>query len=133
MGVGRPQDLLIAIRSGVDMFDCVMPTRNGRNALAFTDGPPIRIRNQAYQFDPRPLVEGLDSPYAHFSRAYLRHLFMADEMLGPILLSFHNLRYYAELMRSARDAIRNDAFLDFMREKLRGWDAEGQASTASLG
>jgi queuine tRNA-ribosyltransferase len=114
------------------MFDCVMPTRNGRNALAFNDGPPIRIRNQIHQFDPRPLMEGLTSPYAHFSRSYLRHLFMADEMLGPILMSFHNLRYYAELMRAARDAIRNDCFLDFMREKLCGWGAPGFESAATM-
>ncbi len=121
MGVGRPQDLLIAIGMGVDMFDCVMPTRNGRNGLAFTDAGPLRIRNQIHQVDSRPLIENFDSPHSHVSRGYLRHLFMADEMLGPILLSFHNLRYYAQLMKSAREAIGNDCFRDFLREKLSGW------------
>jgi queuine tRNA-ribosyltransferase len=121
MGVGRPQDLLIGISKGVDMFDCVMPTRNGRNGLAFTDDGPVRIRNQVHQSDPRPLMEHLRSPYMNFSRAYLRHLFVADEMLGPMLLSFHNLRYYNQLMRDAREAIGNDCFLDFLREKCRGW------------
>jgi queuine tRNA-ribosyltransferase len=78
-------------------------------------------------------MEGLDSPYAQLSRAYLRHLFMADEMLGPMLLSFHNLRYYAELMKGARESIGNDCFLDFMREKLHGWGAtEYPRSAASV-
>lgn len=121
MGVGRPQDLLAGIYFGIDMFDCVMPTRNGRNGLAFTDGEPVRIRNREYQNDARPLIESLDSPYGSLSRSYLRHLFMANEMLGPILLSFHNLKYYADLMRRAREAIANDCFVDFLREKMDGW------------
>ena len=121
MGVGRPQDLLTGISLGIDMFDCVMPTRNGRNGLAFTDDGPLRIRNQVHQTDPRPLDASLSSAYSHFSRAYLRHLFMADEMLGPILLSFHNLLYYQRLMMRAREAIANDCFRDFLREKFIGW------------
>ncbi len=121
MGVGRPQDLLVGISLGVDMFDCVMPTRNGRNGLAFTDDGPLRIRNQVHQTDARPLDASLSSAYSHFSRAYLRHLFMADEMLGPILLSFHNLMYYQRLMAGAREAIANDCFRDFLREKFTGW------------
>jgi queuine tRNA-ribosyltransferase len=131
MGVGRPQDLLVAIRLGVDMFDCVLPTRNGRNGLAFTDEGPLRIRNHIHRCDGQPLMEELESPYSHLSRAYLRHLFMSDEMLGPILLSFHNLRYYAELMARARDAIRNDHFLEFLREKLSGWGEDSFEPVAS--
>ena len=121
MGVGRPEDILEAIRCGVDMFDCVMPTRNGRNASAFTDEGELKIRNAIHRSDPRPLAADLDSPYAQLSRAYLRHLFMADEMLGPILLSFHNLAYYQRLMREAREAIAADCFLDFLERRMAGW------------
>lgn len=112
MGVGRPIDLLEAIRRGVDMFDCVMPTRNGRNATAFTDQGTLKLRNAMYRTDPRPLQPGFDYPEAGLSRAYIRHLFMSGEMLGPILLSLHNLAYYNRLMRQAREAIEADCFLD---------------------
>ncbi len=121
MGVGKPQDLVEGVRRGIDMFDCVMPTRNGRNACAFTDSGQIKIRNQAYQLDSRPLQADVATPYSHLSRAYLRHLFMANEMLGPILLSLHNLAYYQHLMRQMRAAIAADCFLDFCREKRDGW------------
>ncbi|HEX5102172.1 MAG TPA: tRNA guanosine(34) transglycosylase Tgt [Pirellulaceae bacterium] len=123
MGVGTPQDLLEAIRRGIDMFDCVLPTRNGRNALAFTDRGPMRLRNQVHQTDERPLEENCPCPACRHSRAYLRHLFLADEMLGPILLSIHNLTYYQRLMRETRQAIEQDRFTAFMDEKLRGWSA----------
>ncbi len=121
MGVGRPEDLLAAIERGVDMFDCVMPTRNGRNALAFTERGPLRLRNQVHRVDPRPLDPTMATPYAQFSRGYLRHLFMADEMLGPILLSFHNLAYYQKLLAEAREAIAADRFLEFAAAKRSGW------------
>ena len=98
MGVGRPADLLEAIRRGVDLFDCVMPTRCGRNALAFTDQGPRRLRNLQYQDDGRPLEEGCPCAACQRSRGYLRHLFMAHEMLGPILLSIHNVTYYQRLL-----------------------------------
>ena len=117
MGVGTPQDLLQSVYRGVDMFDCVMPTRNGRNALAFTDQGPLRLRNRIHARDPEPLVAGRPG----FSRGYLRHLFMAGEMLGPILLSQHNLTYYQELMRGAREAIEADCYESFCHEKLSGW------------
>ncbi len=123
MGVGRPEDLLAGIQRGIDMFDCVMPTRSGRNALAFTDGGPLRLRNQCHQTDPRPLDSSLTTPYSHFSRAYIRHLFMSGEMLGPILLSFHNIAYYQKLMSEAREAIAADAFLEFAADKCRRWNA----------
>ena len=121
MGVGTPQDLLNAVRRGIDLFDCVLPTRNGRNALAFTDSGPLRLRNQVHQTDERPLEANCPCPACKHSRAYLRHLFLADEMLGPILLSIHNLTYYQRLMREARTAIEQDRFVSFCDEKLRGW------------
>jgi len=121
MGVGRPQDLLEAIARGVDLFDCVLPTRNGRNALAFTDEGPQRLRNARFQFDRRPLEEGCPCPACRHSRGYLRHLFQAGEMLGPILLSAHNLTYYQRLMAEARQAIEENRFDAFREARRRGW------------
>jgi queuine tRNA-ribosyltransferase len=123
MGVGRPEDLLEAIRRGVDLFDCVMPTRNGRNALAFTDAGPLRMRNLVHERDERPLDDQTKSPAARYSRGYIRHLFMAGEMLGPMLLSLHNLAYYQRLVDDARAAIVADRFDQFQREKMAGWAA----------
>jgi queuine tRNA-ribosyltransferase len=121
MGVGRPEDLLEAVRRGIDMFDCVMPTRNGRNALAFTDGGTLRLRNAVHQRDPRPLETDCPCPACRHSRGYLRHLFMAEEMLGPMLLSAHNLTYYQRLMARAREAIEADRFTEFHDERQRKW------------
>lgn len=121
MGVGRPQDLLEAIDLGIDMFDCVMPTRNGRNALAFTDHGSLRLRNRQYAGDTRPLDTDCPCPACRHSRGYLRHLFMAHEMLGPILLSIHNLTYYQRLMADARQAIAEDRFAPFKEDKIRQW------------
>ena len=121
MGVGRPEDLLEAIGRGVDMFDCVMPTRNGRNALAFTDEGPLRLRNACHRMDERPLDDKTVSAASRYSRGYIRHLFSAGEMLGPILLSIHNIAYYQRLMADARRAIIEDRFGAFRDEKLRGW------------
>jgi queuine tRNA-ribosyltransferase len=115
MGVGTPLDILNGIERGIDMFDCVMPTRNGRNAMAFTEAGPIKIRNAKYQRDDRPLVETCSCPACQRSRGYLRHLFMAEEMLGPILLTIHNLTYYQRLMAGARQAIEEDRFVDFKK------------------
>jgi queuine tRNA-ribosyltransferase len=95
------------------MFDCVMPTRNGRNAQAFTDAGPIRLRNAQYQRDDRPLDETCPCPACQRSRGYLRHLFMVNEMLGPILLTIHNLTYYQRLVARAREAIEADQFREF--------------------
>jgi queuine tRNA-ribosyltransferase len=122
MGVGRPIDLLAGVAAGIDMFDCVMPTRNGRNALAFTAEGPLRLRNAKHKRDPAPLES--DCPcYAcrHFSRAYLHHLFQADEMLGPILLSEHNIAYYLRLMQEARAAIQRGEFAAFQSACLARW------------
>ncbi len=121
MGVGRPEDLIEAIGRGVDMFDCVMPTRNGRNALAFTDEGPLRLRNAVHEHEKRPLEESCLCPACRHSRGYLRHLFQSKEMLGPILTSIHNLTYYQRLVAEAREAIAADSYAAFREEKLRGW------------
>lgn len=123
MGVGRPEDLLESIKRGVDMFDCVMPTRNGRNAMAFTDDGFLKIKNAVHAKDPRPIQEGMETESGKLSRAYLRHLFQANEMLGPMLLSQHNLAYYARLVRQAREAIAADRFLEFYAERMAGWQS----------
>ena len=107
MGVGRPEDLVEAVARGVDMFDCVMPTRNARNGHFFTSFGTVRIRNSRYEQDVRPIEEGCDC-YAcrnGFSRSYLRHLDRCNEMLGPMLGTLHNLRYYQRLMAQMREAI----------------------------
>lgn len=121
MGVGRPEDLLEGIYRGVDMFDCVMPSRNGRNAMAFTDQGAMRMRNARYERDERPLEENCPCPACRRSRAYIRHLFMVGEMLGPILLTIHNIVYYQRLMKGAREAIEADRFVEYRREKFEGW------------
>jgi queuine tRNA-ribosyltransferase len=113
MGVGRPIDILNGIERGIDLFDCVMPTRNGRNAQAFTSTGTLRLRNAKYQRDDRPLDETCPCPACKRSRGYLRHLFMAKEMLGPILLTIHNLTYYQRLVAGARKAIEEDRFVEF--------------------
>jgi queuine tRNA-ribosyltransferase len=121
MGVGRPIDLLEAIALGVDLFDCVMPTRNGRNALAFTDRGPLRLRNLQHALDREPVEADCPCLACRHSRGYLRHLFQANEMLGPILLSIHNLTYYQRLLARARQAISEDRFMAFYGERKRGW------------
>ena len=119
MGVGRPEDLLVGIAAGIDMFDCVMPTRNGRNALAFTDTGPIRLRNAKHRRDPAPVESGCGCYCcANFSRAYLHHLFAADEMLGPTLLSLHNIAHYLRLMADSRGAIAEGRFDAFRAARL---------------
>jgi queuine tRNA-ribosyltransferase len=140
MGVGYEWDIVAAVRAGVDMFDCVLPTRNGRNANAFTRTGPLHLRNARYREDPRPLEEGCDcqactglqggatqrasygpidpadvpcvNPVGPggFSRCYLRHLFLSREMLGPILVSIHNIRHFQRLMLDIRRAIREDGW-----------------------
>jgi queuine tRNA-ribosyltransferase len=122
MGVGRPEDLLAAIAAGIDLFDCVMPTRNGRNALAFTSAGPIRLRNARHRRDPAPVESGCPCYTCQtFSRAYLHHLFQADEMLGPTLLSLHNVCFYLRLMGEARRCIDERRFGEFHRRCLAQW------------
>ncbi len=106
MGVGMPRDILVAVRAGVDMFDCVLPTRNGRRAYAFTAKGPLRLRNEKYRQQDEPLETGCPCPTCRqFSRAYIRHLFMVGEMLGPMLVSVHNLWFFQRFMSRLRDLI----------------------------
>ncbi|MBL8867907.1 MAG: tRNA guanosine(34) transglycosylase Tgt [Planctomycetia bacterium] len=122
MGVGRPEDLLVGVAAGIDLFDCVMPTRNGRNATAFTDAGIVKLRNAKHERDPAPLEAHCDCyGCRRFSRAYLHHLFRVDEMLGPILLSLHNIAYYLRLMREARQAIVESRFAEFVAVRRDGW------------
>jgi len=119
MGVGLPEDLVDAIWLGVDMFDCVIPTRNGRNGLAFTSEGRVKIRNLQHAESDIPLDPACDCyTCRHFSRGYLRHLFQADEILGLNLLSQHNVRYFVGLMEKSRRAIRDGGF-DAFREEVR--------------
>ncbi|HEY4330201.1 MAG TPA: tRNA guanosine(34) transglycosylase Tgt [Phycisphaerae bacterium] len=108
MGVGYAADILAAVKLGIDMFDCVLPTRNGRNGLAFTFLGTRRLRNAKYALDDRPLEEGCDCHCCqNFSRGYLRHLFNVEEMLGPTLVSIHNLRFFQRWMQTIRTAIQS--------------------------
>jgi queuine tRNA-ribosyltransferase len=124
MGVGRPEDILEAICRGIDLFDCVMPTRNGRNAMAFTSSGPVRLRNAVHQRDDRPLDVECDClTCRRYSRAYLRHLFVAKEMLGGILTSLHNLAFYQKLVRDVRIAINSGTVAQFRANQLARWQA----------
>ena len=125
MGVGRPQDLLEAISRGIDLFDCVLPTRNGRNAQAFTNHGTLRLRNLQFERDLRPLEEGCPCAACRHSRGYLRHLFLAGEMLGPILVSIHNLTFYQRLLAEARKAIAADRYAAFAEERLQQLAGDG--------
>jgi queuine tRNA-ribosyltransferase len=114
MGVGTPEDIVDAVMSGVDMFDCVMPTRNARNGTLFTSRGKLTIKNACYTDDERPVDENCRCyTCAHFSRAYLRHLFMAKELLAYRLNTIHNLYYYSRLMEEMRQAIREDRLFDY--------------------
>jgi queuine tRNA-ribosyltransferase len=127
MGVGRPIDLLEAIARGIDMFDCVMPTRNGRNAFAFTWEGILRLRNQKYAEDRSPLDPDCPCPACRHSRAYLRHLFQSKEMLGPILLTLHNITFYLRLMKEARDAIALGQFQALLERARAKWSPSEKA------
>ena len=129
MGVGYERDIFMAVAAGVDMFDCVLPTRNGRNANAFTPQGPIRLRNARFAEDSQPIDPSCDCEACAggFSRAYLRHLFMADEMLGPTLVSAHNIRHFQRLMLDIRTAIREDAWSSL----LVAWPCIGSSEAHS--
>ena len=114
MGVGKPTDLVKAILRGVDMFDCVLPTRSGRTGQAFTRRGEVNLRNARHASDPRPLDAECNCPACQqFSRAYLHHLVKSGEILGAMLLTWHNLRYYQQLMRGLREAIKNGLLAEF--------------------
>ncbi|MGZ5805181.1 MAG: tRNA guanosine(34) transglycosylase Tgt [Xanthobacteraceae bacterium] len=124
MGVGTPDDLIEAVARGIDMFDCVLPTRNGRHGTAFTRFGPINIRNARHADDPRPLDAESRCPAARdFSRAYLHHLSRTNEMMGAMLLSQVNLYYYQDLMAGMRAAIGAGRFEEFRAQAKQGWAA----------
>ena len=123
MGVGTPQDLLEAIARGIDMFDCVMPTRSGRHNQAFTWGGRLNLRNARYADDPSPLDAESSCPAAQYSRAYLHHLVKSGEVLGAMLLSWANVHFYQELMARAREAIDRRAFAAFAEDVTRRYSA----------
>ena len=115
MGVGTPSDIVEAVRRGVDMFDCVMPTRNARNGHYFTSAGAIKIKNAVHRHDERPLDDECDCyTCQNFSRAYLHHLHKCGEMLSAQLGTIHNLRFYQNLMQGIRDSIENDTFDEFV-------------------
>jgi len=119
MGVGFPEDLVEGVRRGVDMFDCVAPTRMGRNGTAFTAAGRLNVRRAELKADPRPLDETCDcSTCKRFSRAYIRHLFVADEILGLRLVSLHNVHFLVALMRCSRAAIIDGTFDGWSRDWL---------------
>jgi queuine tRNA-ribosyltransferase len=114
MGVGRPDDIVGAVLRGVDMFDCVMPTRSGRTSQAFTKYGTVNIRNARHKEDPRPLEEGCTCPLCtHYSRAYIHHLQKCNEILAVMLLTWHNIAYYQRLMQGLRQAIADDKLQEF--------------------
>jgi queuine tRNA-ribosyltransferase len=120
MGVGTPEDLIEAVSRGVDMFDCVMPTRNGRTGGAFTSSGKINIRNAKFAKDSEPLdFDCSCSVCRRYSRAYLRHLYQAGEMLAAILISHHNLAFFLDTMRKVRDSIKLGKFGEFRRDFLQ--------------
>jgi queuine tRNA-ribosyltransferase len=119
MGVGFPEDLIEGIRRGVDLFDCVAPTRMGRNGSAFTRDGRLNIKRTEFRTDPRPLDPECDcSACTRFSRAYIRHLFVSEEILGLRLLSLHNVHFLVSLVRQARDAIRSGDLESWSRDWL---------------
>jgi queuine tRNA-ribosyltransferase len=120
MGVGYPRDIVVAVREGVDTFDCVLPTRNGRNAYAFTATGPIRLRNSKFARDTGPIEAGCDCyTCRNFTRGAIRHYFFAGEMLGPVLVSVHNIRFYQRFMADLRRAIAGGTFDAFCHSDPR--------------
>jgi queuine tRNA-ribosyltransferase len=137
MGVGKPEDLLGAVARGIDLFDCVLPTRSGRTGLAFTRFGPVNLRNARHADDPRPLDESVPCPASRdYGRAYLHHLVRSGEMLGAMLLTWHNVAYYQHLMSGMRQAIAAGAFATFAAGIARdyaGGDVEPCAAAAAAG
>lgn len=133
MGVGTPEDLLEAVSSGVDMFDCVLPTRNGRTGQAFTSRGKMNVKNAQWALDTKPLDEECEcSVCKRHSRAYLRHLYMSGELLASILLTHHNLAFFLDTMRRVRQSIRSGDFMNFRRvftERLKAYEEVKALST----
>jgi queuine tRNA-ribosyltransferase len=131
MGVGKPLDIVGAVARGIDMFDCVLPTRSGRTAQAFTRHGALNLRNARHADDPRPLDPTVDCPASrNYSRAYLHHLIRSDEILGLMLLSWHNVAFYQQLMAELRNAISGGTFdayaRQFAADQARGDDAPAE-------
>lgn len=127
MGVGTPANILEAVDRGVDFFDCVYPSRNGRHGHVYTNHGKLNLFNQKYELDPRPIEEGCQCPACRsYSRAYIRHLFKAKEMLGMRLCVLHNLYFYNKMMKEIRDAIENHRYAEYKEQKLEGM-ARGQS------
>ena len=123
MGVGTPKDILEGVERGVDFFDCVYPSRNGRHGHLYTNYGTVRLLNAQYELDERPIEEGCNCPACrHYSRAYIRHLLKAKEMLGMRLCVMHNLYFYNKLMEEIRDAIDNGCYASYKKEKLAGME-----------
>ena len=122
MGVGKPDDILGSVARGIDMFDCVLPTRSGRNGQAFTRHGPINIRNAKYKNLDDPIDKNSDNPVCkNYSAGYIHHLFNAKEMLGGMLLSLHNIYFYQSLMADIRKSIEEDRFMYFSKEFLESY------------
>jgi queuine tRNA-ribosyltransferase len=128
MGVGQPQDIIESVAAGIDMFDCVLPTRCGRNSLVYTFAGPLRLRNATHARDQRPLEEGCPCLACRHGRSYLRHLFLAGEMLGPVLASIHNLTFYQRLVARIRGAIVAGQYVAERAELLAGLGAAAPAT-----
>jgi len=133
MGVGAPEDILEAVRFGVDLFDCVMPTRNARNGTLFTSRGKMSIKQAQYAEDGKPVDEAC-SCYTcrHYSRAYLRHLYLANEILSSRLNTIHNIYYYINLMRHIRETIEDGTFCDFYEQHRLRSSENGTESSAQI-
>ena len=125
MGVGQPQDIVMAVAAGIDMFDCVLPTRCGRTALAYTFAGPVKLKNARHAAEQGPLEDGCPCIACRHSRSYLRHLFQAGEMLGPVLTSIHNLTFYQRLVARLRAAIVAGRFTETARAVAAVWGGTG--------
>ena len=117
MGVGKPDDIVGAVKNGIDMMDCVLPSRSGRTGQIFTHRGVLNIKNSRHQDDPRPIDENCSCPACkNYSRAYLHHVFKSQEIISSMLLTWHNLQYYQDLMAGIRSSIRSNSFDDFIDE-----------------
>ena len=130
MGVGQPRDIVAAVAAGIDMFDCVLPTRCGRNSLIYTFAGPLRLRNSCHAADQRPLEDDCPCIACRHSRSYLRHLFLAGEMLGPVLASIHNLTFYQRLVARLREAILTGRLAETAAAVGAVWPAAGPQQMA---
>ncbi len=127
MGVGTPANILESVERGVDFFDCVYPSRNGRHGHVYTNKGKLNLMNEKFKLDDRPIEEGCQCPACRdYSRAYIRHLLKAKEMLGMRLCVLHNLYFYNKMMEEIRDAIENNTFQEYKKNKLAGFEANGE-------